>query len=72
MTSLNIIQEPKVGSFVVIRTEGSTFTKYGTISQVTPTWIYLDGFKNTRSGWVKRSTLVDCYDPSTIPMYNRY
>jgi hypothetical protein len=63
---MNIIQTPEVGKFVVIKTEGSTFTKYGTIAEVTTKWIRIDGFKNTRSGWILRDSLTACYTPSTI------
>lgn len=71
MTPLNIIQEPKVGSFVVVRTNNSSFTKYGTITEFNDNWIYLESYKSGRSGWIKRSILVDCYNPSSIPGYIR-
>jgi hypothetical protein len=69
MRTLNIIQEPKVLAFVTVRVIGSDFTRYGVITKVTPDWIYLEGARNTRSGWVKRSNLVDCYTPSSLPTF---
>lgn len=64
--SLGIIQEPQVGSFVVIRIEGSSWVRYGTITEVTDRWIHLEGYHYTRSGWILRERLVECYRPSSI------
>ena len=69
--SFNIIQEPKLNQFVVIRTKGSTWVRFGTITKINPEFIYLKGFANTRDAWVRRSNLIDCYDPSTLPNHYR-
>jgi hypothetical protein len=68
---IQIIQAPEVGKFVAINTEGSSFTKYGTITEVTPKWIRIEGSRYTRSGWILRSSLTACYTPSSLPIYIR-
>lgn len=68
---ISLVQTPEVGKFVVIRVEGSNFDRYGTIVKVTPTWIRIEGYKNTRSGWIPRENLTACYTPSSLRFYFR-
>lgn len=62
------IQEPKVGTFYAFTYKGKTWTEYGTVLEVSPKWIRIEGFKFTRDGWVKRDRLESFYNPKSIPL----
>lgn len=67
----NYIQTPQVGKFYAFTYKGKTWTEFGTVLEVTPKWIRIEGFKGTRDGWVLREKLQSFYCPSSIPIISQ-